>query len=387
MPTNDSKLRSPVLLLLLLLAAVASSTAVAAAAAADVVELTLLTGAQEKGAVCLDGSPPGYHLQRGFGSGEHSWLIYLEGGAWCDTIESCSERKTTALGSSKLMGAQEFDGILNNNQTVNSDFYNWNKVVIRYCDGASFSGNAEAQDQDGSTLHFRGLRIWEAILDELMEKGLASAKQEVSAKCLPDAGIFLDILCSSEDLSGKRLMWSVFNGTVQLQLFVGILSQNVSEVLPKDCLAKKDRTECFLATELVKSITASTLIVNSAYDSWQIRSTLAPEGSYPGQSWLNCTNDIGNCNSTQMQVLNGFRKKFVDGIKVVEDKKDWGLFIDSCFMHCQTKYNISWSSQFSPVLGNKTVAKAVGDWYFERSQTVEEIDCEYPCNPTCKLTG
>uniref|UniRef100_A0A0E0CBG7 Pectin acetylesterase n=1 Tax=Oryza meridionalis TaxID=40149 RepID=A0A0E0CBG7_9ORYZ len=371
---------------LLLLAAVARSTA----AAPDVVELILLTGAQEKGAVCLDGSPPGYHLQRGFGSGEHSWLIYLEGGAWCDTIESCSNRKTTELGSSKLMEAQEFEGILSNNQTVNSDFYNWNKVVIRYCDGASFSGNAEAQDQDGSTLHFRGLRIWQAVLDELMEKGLASAKQallsgcsagglatllhcndfharfpkEVSAKCLPDAGIFLDI----EDLSGKRLMWSVFNGTVQLQ--------NVSEVLPKDCLAKKDRTECFLATELVKSITAPTLIVNSAYDSWQIRDTLAPVGSYPGQSWLNCTNDIGNCNSTQMEVLNGFRKKFVDGVKVVKDRKDWGLFIDSCFMHCQTKYSISWSSQFSPVLGNKTIAKAVGDWYFERSKTVKEIDCE-----------
>uniref|UniRef100_A0A0D9YII4 Pectin acetylesterase n=1 Tax=Oryza glumipatula TaxID=40148 RepID=A0A0D9YII4_9ORYZ len=377
-------------LLLLLLAAVARSTA----AAPDVVELILLTGAQEKGAVCLDGSPPGYHLQRGFGSGEHSWLIYLEGGAWCDTIESCSNRKTTELGSSKLMEAQEFEGILSNNQTVNSDFYNWNKVFIRYCDGASFSGNAEAQDQDGSTLHFRGLRIWQAVLDELMEKGLASAKQallsgcsagglatllhcndfharfpkEVSAKCLPDAGIFLDILCSSEDLSGKRLMWSVFNGTVQLQ--------NVSEVLPKDCLAKKDRTECFLATELVKSITAPTLIVNSAYDSWQIRDTLAPVGSYPGQSWLNCTNDIGNCNSTQMEVLNGFRKKFVDGVKVVKDKKDWGLFIDSCFMHCQTKYSISWSSQFSPVLGNMTIAKAVGDWYFERSKTVKEIDCD-----------
>ncbi|BAF06975.2 Os01g0892500 [Oryza sativa Japonica Group] len=103
-------------LLLLLLAAVARSTA----AAPDVVELILLTGAQEKGAVCLDGSPPGYHLQRGFGSGEHSWLIYLEGGEWCDTIESCSNRKTTELGSSKLMEAQEFEGILSNNQTVNS---------------------------------------------------------------------------------------------------------------------------------------------------------------------------------------------------------------------------------------------------------------------------
>ncbi|KAF2953756.1 pectin acetylesterase 6 isoform X2 [Oryza sativa Japonica Group] len=405
---TSSKLRSPVLprrrlaepflllLLLLLLAAVARPTA-----AADVVELTLLAGAQEKGAVCLDGSPPGYHLQRGFGSGEHSWLVFLEGGAWCNSIESCSRRKMGVYGSSKFMKAAEFNGILSNDQQLNSDFYNWNKVAIRYCDGASFSGDAEAQDKDGSTLHFRGLRIWEAVVDELMGKGLATAKQailsgcsagglaallhcndfharfpkEVSAKCLPDAGFFLDVFCSSEDLSGERHMWSVFNGTVHLQ--------NVREVLSKDCLTKKDPTECFFPAELVKSITAPTLILNSAYDSWQIRNALAPDGSFPGQSWSSCKTDIRNCSSTQIQVFNGFRNKFVDDVEIVKDKKDWGLFIDSCFTHCQTPFNISWSSQASPVLGSKTVAEAVGDWYFERSYEVKEIDCEYPCNPTC----
>ena len=28
--------------------------------------------------VCLDGSLPGYHLHRGFGSGANSWLVNLE---------------------------------------------------------------------------------------------------------------------------------------------------------------------------------------------------------------------------------------------------------------------------------------------------------------------
>lgn len=27
-----------------------------------------------------------------------------------------------------------------------SDFYNWNRVKVRYCDGASFSGDVEAVD-------------------------------------------------------------------------------------------------------------------------------------------------------------------------------------------------------------------------------------------------
>ncbi|TVU13855.1 hypothetical protein EJB05_37286 [Eragrostis curvula] len=28
--------------------------------------------------VCLDGSPPGYQLQRGFRSGARNWLIYFQ---------------------------------------------------------------------------------------------------------------------------------------------------------------------------------------------------------------------------------------------------------------------------------------------------------------------
>ncbi len=55
----------------------------------------------------------------------------------------------------------------------------------------------------------------------------------------------------------------------------------------------------------------------------------------------------------------GFRNKFVDDIEVVKDKKDWGLFIDSCFTHCQTPFDISWNSQASPVLGNKVRLKSL----------------------------
>lgn len=29
---------------------------------------------------------------------------------------------------------------------INPDFYNWNRVKVRYCDGASFTGDVEAVD-------------------------------------------------------------------------------------------------------------------------------------------------------------------------------------------------------------------------------------------------
>lgn len=386
-------------LLALLMAAVAFSRSPVAApvSSSRLVDLTLLAGARGKGAVCLDGTPPGYHLRRGFGSGAHNWLVFLEGGGWCNTTQSCSERKMTNFGSSKYMGAVNFTGILSNDHTENPDFYNWNTVVIRYCDGASFAGDAEGEDLDGTKLFFRGLRIWEAVVDELMGKGMDTAKQalltgcsagslaallhcdnfhgrfphEVSVKCLSDAGFFID----EKDLSGERSMRSLISGVVHLQ--------NVKEVLPNDCLQKKDPTECFFPAELIKGITTPTFILNSDYDSWQIRNILAPNGSYPGQEWSSCKADIRNCNCAQLDVLHGFKKKLVSELKVAKDNKDWGLFIDSCFTHCQTPFDITWNSPISPRLGNKSISEAVGDWYFDRRQNAKQIDCEYPCNPTC----
>ncbi|CAO1942596.1 unnamed protein product [Urochloa humidicola] len=158
-------------------------------------------------------------------------------------------------------------------------------------------------------------------------------------------GFFIDV----KDLSGERSMRSFINGVVHLQ--------NVREVLPKDCLQNKDPTD--------------------------IQNVLAPNGSYPGQAWSSCKANIRNCSSTQIDVLHEFKNKLVSELKIAEDNKNWGLFIDSCFTHCQIPFNISWHSSISPRLGDKTIAEAVGDWYFGTRQDVKQIDCEYPCNPTC----
>ncbi|KAM0921403.1 hypothetical protein ACQ4PT_006879 [Festuca glaucescens] len=226
-------------------------------------ELTLLAGAAEKGA---------------------GILYDFDGGGWCSTIEDCSKRKKTGLGSSNLMKAVQLAGIFSNDQRQNYDFYNWNIVFLRYCDGASFSGDAEGNDQDGSELFFRGLRIWEAVIDDLMKKGLANAKQAllsgcssgglatllqcddfsarfprtVSVKCFSDAGFFLD----KKDIYGEKFIRSIYNGVVHLQ--------NVSKVLPRDCLAKKEPTDYFFPSEVIKSINTPTFILNSGYDSWQV---------------------------------------------------------------------------------------------------------------------
>ncbi|KAJ6848543.1 pectin acetylesterase 12-like [Iris pallida] len=230
------------------------------------VGLTLIPSAAAKGAVCLDGTPPGYHLHRGYGSGANSWLVQLEGGGWCNDINTCVYRKKTRRGSSNYMEKQiPFTGLLSNKADENPDFYNWNRVKVRYCDGASFSGEGYNK---AAGLFFRGQRIWSAAMEDLMSKGMHNANEALLSgcsagglasilhcdefralfpgrtkiKCLADAGFFLDAV----DVAGWRTMRSFFDGVVKLQ--------GVARNLPRSCTSQMDATACFFPQNLVAKV-------------------------------------------------------------------------------------------------------------------------------------
>ena len=104
--------------------------------------------------------------------------ILCQGGGWCNNVRTCVYRKKTRRGSSTFMEKEiPFTGILSNKPEDNPgshsielprllnlcfsvylpidlavwlmlfnmivDFFNWNRVKIRYCDGASFAGDSE----------------------------------------------------------------------------------------------------------------------------------------------------------------------------------------------------------------------------------------------------
>ncbi|KAL5068699.1 hypothetical protein RYX36_019586 [Vicia faba] len=88
------------------------------------VGITFIQSAAAKGAVCLDGTLPAYHFDRGYGSGANSWIVNLEGGAWCNNVRTCVYRKTTRRGSSNFMEkAIPFTGIMSNNPRENPGFF------------------------------------------------------------------------------------------------------------------------------------------------------------------------------------------------------------------------------------------------------------------------
>ncbi|KAI5658302.1 hypothetical protein M9H77_27095 [Catharanthus roseus] len=375
-------------------AALRESAYVAAPANSLMVGLTLIQGAAGQGAVCLDGTLPGYHFHRGFGSGANSWLIQLEGGGWCNNIRSCVYRKTTRRGSSKYMEKQiAFTGILSNKAEENPDFFNWNRVKVRYCDGASFAGDSENK---ANGLQFRGQRIWLAAMRELMSKGMRYADRALlsgcsagglasilhcdefrdlmprstKVKCLGDAGLFMD----SIDVAGGHTLRNFFAGVVSLQ--------GVQQNLPRSCTGRLDPTSCFFPQNLIANIRTPLFILNAAYDTWQLQASLAPKSADPDGKWHGCTMNHEQCSSSQIQFLQGFRNHMLNSLKSFTAYPQTGLFINSCFAHCQTERQDTWFADDSPVIGNKAIALAVGDWYFERSR-VKDIDCAYPCDKTC----
>ncbi|XP_057539705.1 pectin acetylesterase 6-like [Amaranthus tricolor] len=358
------------------------------------VPITLIDGADSKGAVCLDGTLPAYHWDHGFGSGANSWLIQLEGGGWCNNVRTCVYRKTTRRGSSKYMEKSlAFTGILSNKPEENPDFFNWNRIKLRYCDGASFA--SEGQDEVHQ-LYFRGQRIFSVAMEEFMGKGMRNADQvllsgcsagglasilhcdefkdlfpgETKVKCLSDAGLFLDAM----DVSGGHTLRDFYHGAVT---YLG-----VGKNLPPSCTNRLDPTSCFFPQNLIANITTPLFILNAAYDAWQVQASLAPRSADPHHLWDECKMNHAQCSASQMQFFQKFRVQMLNSVKAFRASRQTGLFINSCFAHCQTERQDTWFADESPVLQNKPVAIAVGDWYFDR-MPIKLIDCAYPCDTTC----
>ncbi|KAL8138824.1 hypothetical protein V2J09_004825, partial [Rumex salicifolius] len=370
------------------------------------VQITYLTSAVASGAVCLDGSPAAYHLHRGSGTGINSWLVHMEGGGWCNNVTTCLSRKTTSLGSSrKMVTPLAFSGILGNNPMYNPDFYNWNRVKIRYCDGSSFTGDVEAVNPV-TKLHFRGSRIWLAVMEELLAKGMKSAENAIlsgcsaggltsilhcdsfrallpigtKVKCLSDAGFFVNV----PDVSRARYIESYFKQIVDLHGSV--------RNLPSYCTTKSPRPYlCFFPQYMVRQIRTPLFILNAAYDSWQIKNVLAPVVADPRGDWSDCKLDIKNCSPSQLKMLQK-HVRFPIGVLVSSDqarqvsvqrlvRKLVLCPLSNRITGDLVQIRLSKTDQYG-IPYSDTIAKAVGDWFYDRIP-FQHIDCPYPCDRTC----
>ncbi|CAI7777505.1 unnamed protein product, partial [Closterium sp. NIES-53] len=298
-------------------------------------QLILAEEGRAEGAVCLDGSAPGFYYRKGYGSGQNNWVLFFEGGAWCSSPHACAYRARMHLGSTKharsvgeMLDRQNgsMHGMLSSNHTVNPDFYNWNAVYFIYCDGGSFSGH---QDQpvrfNGIPLYMRGRKVADLLVKHLMEKKglghaekvvvsgssaggvalllhcdrvkdtLTAASPHMHVRCLADASMFLDIPDSDKN---RRI--AAFFSEVQTM-------HNLTISLPPACV--KDRAleqhhQCFMANHILQHVSTPLFLINSNYDKVAMRAITQPQVLDSGLTAPpDCFDHLSTCTAKEKHIF------------------------------------------------------------------------------------
>ena len=357
------------------------------------VKYFLIENAAKRGALCIDGSTPGYYLRRGFGSGEKNWIIHLHGGAWCYDAQSCYRRSFSILGSTNHWSAENitnfFQGFLSDKQEVNPYFHNWNVVVQTYCDGGLFSGKRkEALEINGRKLYFRGRPILKAMVESLKRRNLESANDIIlsgtsagglavllqgdylkhrlprtaTVRGLVDAGFFLD--SPSED--GSNVVENQFKGLFDIH----------QPKLRMKCENGKDNStkyQCLFPQQTILHTKLPVYFVNALYDHWQLSELQR----------LHCVYNNDNCIPEQRDRILNFRNVMYDHLlDALGHMKNAGLYADSCIGHGQVIVDYTWTRIR---VNNQTINDAFHDWFNDRSGEKRHIntDCRYPCNGSC----
>jgi len=339
-------------------------------------------------AKCLDGTPALYYHRKGTGSGANKWFLHQQGGGWCYDLNGCVGRSKGSLGSTKADKPTSSlnGGYFSTDPNQNPLMYNWNAVELRYCDGASLSGDKETPTVvGGTTLHFRGRAILDAEIKSLLnDRGMDKAtdvvvsgcsagglatflhcdhwaaaianatKSAAKVVCMPDSGFFLD-----EDRAptyGSK-MRNVYN-----------FQQSSAAGLNEACVAAHKSTgdpeKCIFAQWTSAHIKTPTFPLQSVYDSWQT-------GNVMGNGDAKTQNEFGK------NVTSLVHQLFLT-------QPQHGIFLDSCHHHCG-----AWNG---PVIDGFNSSFALQEWYNKGSAALPnkglfDQNKVFPCDACCKGPG
>jgi hypothetical protein len=131
-----------------------------------------VTNAASRGALCNDGSPAIYYLDTASAVNKSFWVIYLEGGGYCNTLPMCAARNVS---TPILMTSNNFPTILNNSNylvpALLSSNCSWNpafcgavKVFVHFCSSDLWAGNGGVQ----GPWQFNGRIIVQAVVEDLI---------------------------------------------------------------------------------------------------------------------------------------------------------------------------------------------------------------------------
>ncbi|KAM7510791.1 hypothetical protein LguiB_009666 [Lonicera macranthoides] len=269
-----------------------------------------------KGAVCLDGSPPAYQFDKGFEEGANSWLLNLEGGEWCGTPKDCMKRTN----------------YLNGLDTATDP----HSPEIR-----------KESIRQGTQLFYRGARIFDAIVEKLLQLGMSKAS---------------NVLLSGNSAGGLAsiLHYDRFRAFLTVTARVKCFSDGGYFIHAAMCFKWRDISGKYHFEEVmfdrVVRLHTPLFILNSAYVVWQIPRILALTNIDVRWSFLD------------------FRHEVVHGVVTgLQNNPSGGYFINTCYAHCQSLHHKKWLLDIHSRVNNKSISEAVGEWYYDRG-VVQLID-------------
>lgn len=120
-------------------------------------------------AVCNDGTPAIFYIQRGVGSAAAAnadkTVISLRGGGYCLSDDECRGRPQELSSSTGYENVTAAEGLLSSDAS-NDTFRSWNRVRVPYCSSDFFSG--DIGPTGGTTnFRFRGAKIVAAVVQTL----------------------------------------------------------------------------------------------------------------------------------------------------------------------------------------------------------------------------
>jgi O-palmitoleoyl-L-serine hydrolase len=411
-------------------AAAAAATGVASAAAPNLATSILLSDAVvTHGARCLDGTPQRYWFRPAApGSANASkWYLHIMGGGWCESLGDCASRAYDPshcwIGSSRpdcLPGQAPGNGIpgvnfsttmdfrdipscftsrwcgglMNNDPTTNPLTYDWNAVLLPYCDGGSFGGNNMSETTTVYNgvevpLYFRGFRNLNAIVDDLKaSSGLGSATELIlsgdsagglatywhadwlsaqlpstAVYAAPDSGFFF-----SDPASGPgwtdALTWVVSQG-------------NSTDGLNQACVqaqraAGEDPLQCAFPEVAAAHVSTPLFVMNSRFDP-------ALDSIVAGENGGNATN------------VNRLGQRLLDLVNAtVLNRPGNAAFITSCHEHCG-----QWAqgqpnpfADFNVTIDGSQAIPALAQWMATRgggggARNLWVQEALYPCAQCC----
>lgn len=374
------------------------------------------------GAVCLDGSDAGFYFAPS-ANPDHArdWQIYFQGGGWCYDELACLLRSNTTLGSSKTWeSAISAGGIMSDDCKVNPDLCDFNRVYIRYCDGASFSGNRDhpltvtGRDGKAKPIYFRGRRIMDAVLETLKGFGLGTAQTVLLTGC--SAGglatylhadyVHLKLQALAPALTKFRaapisgfflLHQTVYGRPVYPDQMKHVFQMaNSSHGVNDNCIAAslpELRWQCIFASHSYAHMKTPTFELNSAADSWQLENIYT---NYDG-GWKRClqSQETG-CSDSQLSSLNKYISDYMGTAWSSDNfgKDGNGAFLHSCTLHCEAQSDLRWAS--ISVRGT-TMQEAFSKWWNGPGNESADIhtyspcffreEAPHQCNPTCIEKG